>query len=314
MRNSFGRKGEAAASPCKVVAIVLALLISAGMARADDAKPLFFMQLTDPQFGMYTKNADFAQETANFAWAVATANRLKPAFVIVTGDLVNASTDKAEADEYLRIAGKLDRSIPIYHVAGNHDIGNEPTPESIAAYTARFGPDHYRIACGDMVGLVLNSSLLRAPGRAAQLAAAQLAWFKAELEKARQEKVRHVIVFMHHPLFSKQADESDQHTPVPLEQRKPYVDLLRQYGVKKVFAGHLHANVLASDGDLEIVASGAIGKPLRGDKSGLRIAVVRPSGIEHRFYEMSEVPNQIELAPPKKPAAKPAAKAVQAVK
>ena len=79
------------------------------------------------------------QETANFEFAIATANRLKPAFVIVTGDLVNKADEKGQADEYLRIAAKLDRSIPLYQLPGNHDVGNDPTPESIAAYTARFG-------------------------------------------------------------------------------------------------------------------------------------------------------------------------------
>ena len=123
-------------------------LLVFGLARAEAAEPLFFIQLSDPQFGMYADNADFQQETANFEFAIATANRLKPAFVIVTGDLVNKAGDKAQADEYLRIAAKLDRSIPLYQLPGNHDIGNEPTPESIAAYVARFGPDHYSFRCG----------------------------------------------------------------------------------------------------------------------------------------------------------------------
>ncbi len=46
-----------------------------------------FIQMSDPQFGMYDKDADFVHETANFEFAVAAANRIKPAFVIVTGDL-----------------------------------------------------------------------------------------------------------------------------------------------------------------------------------------------------------------------------------
>ena len=44
----------------------------------------FFLQMSDPQFGMYTKNRDFSQETANYEFAIATANRLKPRFVIVS--------------------------------------------------------------------------------------------------------------------------------------------------------------------------------------------------------------------------------------
>ncbi len=111
----------------------LAGLLILGLARAEAADPLFFIQLSHPQFGMYAANADFQQETANFEFAIATANRLKPAFVIVTGDLVNKAGEKTQADEYLRIVAKLDRSIPLYQLPGNHDIGNDPTSESISA-------------------------------------------------------------------------------------------------------------------------------------------------------------------------------------
>jgi serine/threonine-protein phosphatase CPPED1 len=155
---------------CKARQIVrsLLLLISVGLplavsARASAGEPFFFIQLTDPQFGMCAKNANVEQDTANFEFAMATANRLKPAFVIVTGDLVNKPGDIAQTSEYLRIAAKLDRSIRLYNVPGNHDVGNDPTPESIAAYTAKFGPDHYSFRQGDLIGVVLNSNLISSP-------------------------------------------------------------------------------------------------------------------------------------------------------
>src|ERR1700761_2262952 len=85
------------------------------------ARPWFFIQMSDPQFGMYENNAGFAQETANFEFAIATANRLKPAFVVVTGDLVNQEGNAAFIAEYKRVAAKLDPSIPLYNVPGNHD-------------------------------------------------------------------------------------------------------------------------------------------------------------------------------------------------
>jgi hypothetical protein len=34
-------------------------------------------------------------------------------------------------------------SIRLYSVAGNHDVGNEPTVEALAAYRQQFGPDYY---------------------------------------------------------------------------------------------------------------------------------------------------------------------------
>jgi serine/threonine-protein phosphatase CPPED1 len=35
----------------------------------------------------FTKNASFEHETVNLEFAVASANRMKPAFVVITGDL-----------------------------------------------------------------------------------------------------------------------------------------------------------------------------------------------------------------------------------
>jgi len=268
-----------------------------GLARAGAAEPLFFIQLSDPQFGMYTANADMQQETANFEFAIATVNRLKPAFVVVTGDLVNKGGDKTQADEYLRIAAKLDPAIPLYQLPGNHDIGNEPTAESIAAYVARFGPDHYTFRCGPLVGLVLNSGLIHSPKAVAQEAEQQDAWLKAELEKAKQEGVRHAIVFQHHPWFMASIDEPAGYHNLPASKRRPYLDLFQQFGVTHVFAGHHHANATAKYDSLEIVTTGAIGKPLRKDVSGMRIVIVRDTGIEHRFYHLGEIPDRIVLTP-----------------
>mgnify|MGYP005844405961 CR=1 FL=1 len=270
------------------------------VAAAEGGESFFFIQLADPQFGMCAANADFQQETANFEFAIATANRLKPAFVIVTGDLVNDARDKAQADEYLRIAAKLDRSIPLYQLPGNHDVGNHPTPETIAAYVARFGPDHYAFRYGPMFGVVLNSCLIQSGKKVPVQAQEQEAWLRAELEKARQEGARHVVVFQHHPWFVESADEADGYHNLPRQDRLRYLDLLLRHGVTHAFAGHYHANATAKYQSLEMVTTGAIGKPLRKDASGLRVVIVRDTGIEHRFYHLGEIPNRIDLSPAKK--------------
>lgn len=270
-------------------------LLVFSLARAQAAEPLFFIQLSDPQFGMCAANANVQQETANFEFAIATVNRLKPAFVVITGDLVNTAGDKTQVDEYLRIAAKLDPSIPLYQLPGNHDIGNEPTPESIAAYAARFGPDHYSFRRGPVMGLVVNSGLVQSAQGAPKEAEQQDAWLKAELEKAKQEGVPHVIVFQHHPWFIASIDEPAGYHNLPVSKRRPYLDLFQLYGVTHVFAGHHHANAAAKYNSLEMVTTGAIGKPLRKDVSGMRIVIVRDTGIEHRFYHLGEIPNQIDM-------------------
>ena len=44
-------------------------------AQAPAPASFFFLQFSDPQFGMFTADKDFAQETVNFEMAIATANR-----------------------------------------------------------------------------------------------------------------------------------------------------------------------------------------------------------------------------------------------
>lgn len=271
---------------------VLLLVSSACLLAA--AEPFFFIQLSDPQLGMFAANTNFVQETANFEFAVATINRLRPAFVVITGDLVNKAGDPAQIKEFKRIASKIDSAIPVYNVTGNHDLGNNPTPHSIAAYTNQFGPDHYVFRRGDFVGIVLDSTLIKAPEHAQELYAGQESWLESELGKARKEGAGHVVIFQHHSWFLDSADEADQYFNLPKERRAKYLGLFHKAGVKYTFCGHLHRSKVARDGDLEVVTTGALGKPLGGE-SGMQIAIVRDTGIEHRFYGLGEIPNQIDL-------------------
>ena len=264
---------------------------------ADAAEPFFFIQLSDPQFGMFTDNAGFAQETANFEFAVAAVNRLRPAFVVITGDLVNRAGDAPQIAEFRRIVAKIDPAIPVHNVAGNHDIGNIPTPATIAAYTNVFGPDHYAFRHQGIIGLVLNSTLIHSPQRALELCAEQERWLRAELSRSLQADPTHILVFQHHPWFLAAADEPDQYFNIPRERRTNYLTLFRESGVRYLFGGHYHRNAVARDGRLEVVTTAPVGKPMGGDKSGLRIVIVRNDRVEHHYYDFGEMPDRVNLDP-----------------
>lgn len=268
----------------------------AGAAKA--AEPFFFIQLSDPQLGMFTENRDFVQDAANFEFAVKAVNRLKPAFVVITGDLVHKPGDAAQIAEYRRIVGLIDRAIPVYNVAGNHDVENAPTPESLAAYTRLFGPDRYTFRHGGLIGIVLNSSLIHTPDKAGAQLAEQDRWLRAALTEAKAQNPRHLVVFQHHPWFLKSAGEPDQYFNIPTPRRAAHLALFREFGVRYLFCGHYHRNAEARDGDLEAVTSGPVGKPLGGAKSGIRVAIVRDDRIEHRYYELGDLPVRIDFDPP----------------
>jgi 3',5'-cyclic AMP phosphodiesterase CpdA len=280
----------------RVAGCLLALVLSVGAGAQAPAAPFFFLQFSDPQFGMFSADKEFSQETVNFEMAIATANRLKPAFVVVTGDLVNKAGDAAQIAEYKRIAAKLDKSIPLYNVAGNHDVENEPTPESVAAYRKSFGPDHYTFRSGSFVGVVLNSSVIHSPGKAADLPQTQLTWLMAELTRLKQSGARHLVVFQHHPWFLKADDEPDQYFNIPLARRSSYLDMFKQAGVRALISGHYHRNAIAKAGSIDMITTGPVGKPL-GDnpQSGIRVVIVRDDGLSHRFYSLGELPATIDL-------------------
>jgi 3',5'-cyclic AMP phosphodiesterase CpdA len=249
-----------------------------------------FIQMSDPQFGMYTENRDFVHETANFEFAVAAANRLKPAFVVITGDLINDNANAAQAAEYKRICARLDPKIRLFSLPGNHDVGNEPTKETLAQYRERVGRDYYTFREGDIAGFVLNSNLEKGAGKVPEEAAKMEAWLQAELAKAKQEGARRLIVFQHIPFFLKEPNEEDQYFNIPRDTRQRYLKLLHEYGVKQVFAGHYHRNEEGRDGDLEMVTTGPVGMPLEGARSGIRVVTITPAGVTHKYYDFGALP------------------------
>jgi predicted MPP superfamily phosphohydrolase len=256
----------------------------------------FFVQLSDTQFGFSNNDLDIVQDTANAEFAVATINRLKPAFVVVKGDLVNKPGDAAQMAEYRRIVGLVDAAIPVYHVAGNHDIENEPTVASLEAYRRATGPDRYTFRYGSVLGIVLNSTVIHSPLRVAGELAAQDEWLRAQLTSPRPAGVRHVVVFQHHPPFLERADEPDQYFNLPLVRRTPMLDLLRSNGVQLVVSGHLHRSAEATDAGLTSIVTGPVGRPL-GGQSGFRIFVVTDESITSRYYGFGEMPYRIGPAP-----------------
>jgi serine/threonine-protein phosphatase CPPED1 len=257
-------------------------------------QPFHFLILTDPQMGMYANNGNFVRETANYEFAVKTANRLKPGFVIVLGDLVNKEGDPDQIREFLRITRNIDSSIPVYLLPGNHDVEAVPTKESLAAYRRNIGKDYYSFRAGPVYGIVLNSSLIHSPQMAGDEYQKQNTWFKEELETARKSGAQ-IIVFQHHAYFVSAVQEPDQHANIPLERRKPMIELLHANNVNYVFAGHSHTCTIGKDGNLEMVVTGPVSMPFGETGSGMRLVEVTPAGVQHRYYDFGRLPDKLSI-------------------
>lgn len=256
--------------------------------------PWFFAVLSDPQMGMYAKDQNFEQETANFEFVIANLNRLHPRFVVICGDLVNRRNDASEIAEYKRILKELDPSIPVYNVPGNHDVGNTPTADTLDNFHAAMGRDYYTFSAEGILGIVLDSNLIRSPEGDPAAAEQQEAWLKNTLAAARQDASRQVVVFQHIPYFLQTADEAVNYFNIPQPARRRYLDLLEKSGVNYVFAGHYHRNAIGSDGALTEVVTGAVGEPLGQSVSGFRIIRVNGKTLEPMWYCLGRIPNTID--------------------
>lgn len=272
-----------------LVLIVLLLIASvpAVAAAGQNEHPFFFFVLADPQFGMYTNNKGFARETKSFETVIAAANRLHPAFVIVCGDLVNQPGNTAQIEGFQAVARKLNPAIPLYLVAGNHDVDNAPTPARLRAYRKIFGRDYYTFRAHGMEGLVLDSQLIKAPSLDPAAAQAQEKWLHARLAKARRQHIKLLVVFQHIPWFLRDAREKDQYFNIPMQTRIEHLNLLHRFGVQHVFAGHLHQNAHGTYRGVKVMTIGPVGKPLGKDPSGFEIVTVSNNKLSCLYVPLS---------------------------
>ncbi|MCE5198036.1 MAG: metallophosphoesterase [Armatimonadota bacterium] len=270
-----------------IAAVLLAMAISV---HAD--KGFFFVQLADTQLGFGDSN--LTQDIASFHKAVEHINRLQPAFVIISGDLINSSHNPKQTREFWKVAREIKQDIPLYLVPGNHDIG-QATAANVNSYIKLFGKDHYAFSCGGSEFIVLDSPVIYDSDSDQALRADQRKWFEDELATARKKNPEHIFVCTHHPWFFITVDEKDDYSNIPQDQRRDYLGLMKQYGVEFSFAGHFHQNAIAKDGSLQIVITSAVGRALGKDPLGLRIWKVYPDRVEHTYYSLDNVPEKISV-------------------
>lgn len=257
--------------------------------KKNSSAPFFFIQVTDPQFGMYDSNNSFVKETELYEKAVNAINSLNPDFVVITGDLVNNKDDRSQVAEFKRITAKINSTIPVHYSPGNHDIGQAPEQKDIDSFVSDYGYDRFSFRHKKSLFIGLNSCIIKAntPG----LEKIQYDWLKKELSKAGRAK--HIILFCHYPFFINTFDEPETYSNIAVETRKRYLTLFNEKKVDAVFAGHLHNNASGKYGKMYMITTSAVGKPLSDTPSGIRIIKVYPDRIESVYYTLNEIPDKI---------------------
>jgi len=274
----------------KIVFAAILLIWSFEISSAQNSeKPLFVIQLTDPQFGMFEKNKSFEKESILYKKAIVDVNRLQPDFVVITGDFVHDQNSENQIDEFRSITSKIKPDIPVYLIPGNHDIGRVPTKRSLRQYQKNYGADRFSFMHKNSFFIGINSGLIKADLPKAEKK--QFKWLKRQLKKARNAD--QIVVFCHYPFFNRSVDEPEAYSNIGPAAREKYLTLFEEYGVDAVFAGHYHNNALNSFNGVELVTTSAVGKPLGEAPSGFRIIKIEDDNVSHEYFGLEKVPEKL---------------------
>ncbi len=276
----------------RVITSLLLLCILHGVLMGQNKgqnNPWFFIQITDPQFGMFENNERFEKETILYEKAVAGINKLNPDFVVITGDFVHDQNSESQINEFTRITAKINPEIPVYYSPGNHDVGQVPDKQSLKKYTRNYGKDHFSFEHKGSLFVGFNTSLVKA--NTPKLEQKQYKWLSRKLKNGQKEN--QVVLFCHYPFFNKTFDEPEAYSNIGIEYRKKYLSLFENNEVDAIFSGHHHNNGLSSYGKIQLVTTSALGKPLGDAPSGMRIVKIFKDGIEHEYFGLEELPDSV---------------------
>lgn len=264
----------------------LALVAIAITTQAQNRTP-FFVQISDPQLGFFSRSNDFTTEKGLMKRITEKVNNLKPDFVVFSGDLVHWVSNTAALDGFKQMCSEFDKDIPLYFVPGNHDI--ESKPESIAAFIERYGHDRFVHKAKSYTVIGYNSCVIK---DASYAEPAEYKWLEKALQRARLNKP--IILVAHHPMFLSSPDEAERYENIGIELRKKYLALFDKYGVDLVLSGHLHYCAKGEYKDIKFVTAGPAGYPFGETKSGIEIITIKDNKAEATYYGIDDIPNHIQ--------------------
>ena len=271
------------------IRIVLVLAASAVAFVASAQKRTdFFIQVSDPQLGFISQTVDFTPEEQLMGQITAEINRLRPDFVVFSGDLVHWFDKEQLWDGFKRMCAKIDSKIPVYYLPGNHDVSSDVSPESVATFVGRFGSDRFVHRGRSYTVIGLHSNNIKNRTAASE---AEYEWIEQQLRRARKNKP--IIVVSHHPYFLNNADEAEEYFNIDIETRMRYIKLFERYGVDLVLTGHLHKCASGRYGDIDFVTAGPAGRVLGRDASGVEIVKIEEGKVLPAYYPIEKIPQSV---------------------
>jgi hypothetical protein len=247
------------------------------------------VHITDVQLGMCPEG----DQPGLWQSAVSKINNINPDFVIDTGDHVQDWSNKPMIALYKSIAAGISPTIPLYHLAGNHDVGDSPTAARYVQYLAEFPNGDtvpwYYFTYGNNIFICLESNVLRNPFSGQDVV--EINWLTDTLADADANGFSNKLVFMHHPLFVHDVNEIEERS-FPEPRRTELRTIFHTYNVAATFSGHTHTNAYVLDGDLECVTTTSttcgLGSP--ATTPAITIIKVYSDHIVHELHNLDSLP------------------------
>lgn len=270
-----------------LVLLIASLVTVTSWAKKPEA--FFFVQLTDMQMGFKEPEGEVGRSVRLLNEAVDAINRLHPAFVVVTGDMVNTWYDAREYDAYRSCMDRIDKGIPVYTIPGNHDMKPAKSEESVQWYLSHFGPDHFAFTHKGTFFIGYNSSYIK--DNLPEQEERQFAWLEKELGK--HKRARHRVMFTHCSIVREALDEKAGYFSYQEPYRAKYLKLCKDYNVEAVFSGHYHrTRTILHDGTRHVTCT-ATGHPLGDGISAINVVTVYPDRIEYDIVPPKEAVNPL---------------------
>jgi len=261
-------------SYCKKICFVFMIVVSGFFCCMNNQDSLEKWRGTLPSLHSKTDQFQFVvmgdsrSHPDKFEQLIAQIVKLKPVFVVMTGDLITSGGKEVSVDSLQKEWNKqflmptqrfVESGIPLYPVIGNHDVSKK-NPVSEKLYCDQFNlPGNerwYSFNYGNSHFIVLNSHEF---GERHKVAGEQLEWLKLDL---RTTKAENNFLFIHEPAYPVK-----EHLGSSLDKYSADRDtlwaLLNKHAVDIFFAGHEHIyHRSVHDGLLHIISGGG-GAPIR---------------------------------------------------
>lgn len=171
-------------------------------------------------------------------------------FLVHLGDFTGRGLD-SEYQEFIKFMGE-NLEIPYYVAPGNHDIlQDKETKDNFKKY---FKNLYYSFDYENAHFIILDNS-----NNKYGFDNNQLAWLENDL-KENQDK--QIFIFMHRPIdipYAEKIDISDGASKTAGESYVKFRELIRNYKVAEIFAGHIHIYFSYRLDDVPVIITGGAG-------------------------------------------------------